>query len=408
MNFCTSENGRYSNCVYNDSPVSSPSVTVNNNRPTTMTTVNNYKPASPTSSTNGYGGSSPTTVNVQSDYNHNGNDTSSDMGLAGWAIFLIILFVLILICCIGYAIFFSCCRDGGRYYRGEGRSSKKEVVHNNIYFDEKSCGNNDDDASSYFEDRSRATGYSSRRSRRAPAVHHHHEEAAETAIVLAQPLQQGRDPTFYNTQGQQGKDPTFYIPGEEDKPDPETGYARSVESSSSHKYYMEADGNCPSIKNKREPTMYVDGHSYGGNSSQSYMEDPPLKPKRDPTMYVDGHGRREPSVYFEDGRDPTMYIDGMESSPSHMILDHLGSSRSDVDPPIINRKSLAYNQNDRGGGVESGAKDQYHCEMESNIDESFRTQEPSVSGNKSVRSKKKKSSSRKSSKSKKGGGSSHY
>mmetsp|Transcript_2148 Transcript_2148/g.3849 ORF Transcript_2148/g.3849 Transcript_2148/m.3849 type:complete len:161 (+) Transcript_2148:1344-1826(+) len=154
---------------------------------------------------------------------------------------------------------------------------------------------------------------------------------------------------------------------------------------------------------KRDPTMYVDGHSYPG--------DPPLKAKRDPTMYIEG--QRQPSVYFEDEpgplplRDPTMYIGGNPIYDSDDIdqwgrtygteepLPNLDRSDrtygSDIEPPN-NRRRLVFAAD---GGT---AADSYQFEME-NMDESFRTQDPSVSGKKG-RSKKSQKSSRKSSKSK--------
>jgi len=153
------------------------------------------------------------------------------------------------------------------------------------------------------------------------------------------------------------------------------------------------------LKMKRDPTMYVDGHSYPG--------DPPLKAKRDPTMYIEG--QRQPSVYFEDEpgplppREPAMYIGGGsvyadQSGRTYVTEEPLPkldrSDRtygSDIEPPN-NRRRLVFAAD---GGT---AADSYQFEME-NMDESFRTQDPSVSGKKG-RSKKSQKSSRKSSKSK--------
>lgn len=340
MNFCTSENGRYSNCVYSVDmapPPSPSSVTVNNNRPTVV----NNKPSS-TSST--MYGSSPTTINVQS----NDND---DGGLAGWAVFLIILFVMIILCCIGYAVFFFCC--GGRDRHRTENHTTKEV--NNVYFDERSGNHTTREANNdYFDERSHdAPSYYSRRSRSAAPS----RKEAETAVVVV-PQRQGRDPTSY-------------VPGQEDKPDPDENASR--------RYYPDADED-PPTKAKRDPTMYVEGHGDDPSvySSRSYMEDPPLKAKRDPTMYVEGNGR-DPTMYFEGhgGRDPTVYFE-RDSRDTTMYVD------DSTEPSVYG-----------DGGVESSPEDGYHDYSMSDMDdESFRTQHRSVSERSSGKSSKGKHSSR--------------
>eukprot|EP00571_Detonula_confervacea_P012358 CAMPEP_0172303322 /NCGR_PEP_ID=MMETSP1058-20130122/4864_1 /TAXON_ID=83371 /ORGANISM="Detonula confervacea, Strain CCMP 353" /LENGTH=477 /DNA_ID=CAMNT_0013014077 /DNA_START=29 /DNA_END=1458 /DNA_ORIENTATION=+ len=212
LNWCTSQNGKYEDCV-NDNP----------------------SPPTPVRA--------PTPAFVQS-----GPDSGGDPGgdpLAGWAIALIIIFVILLLCCIGYLVFVSCFKN---------YDDNKEV-HNNIYMDDGYDGyDGRSRASGYdrnrgMDDKSRASGYTSRRSQRT------NEDCVQ--IVLAEPM----DPKFdddsftvntYGTKQKQGRDPTMYIPGQENRPDPDSG--RSI--------------NSRSI------------------SSRRYLEDPPLKPKRDPTMYV--------------------------------------------------------------------------------------------------------------------------
>jgi len=115
----------------------------------------------------------------------------------------------------------------------------------------------------------------------------------------------GRDSFTINTRGTKqrvSRDPTMYIPGQEGKPDPDTDDVLMITNgdASSRRYYED-----PPLRPKRDPTMYVEG-DYAS-------EDPPLKPKRDPTMYVDGGS--EPSMYFEGGREPSMYVEG-GSEPS--------------------------------------------------------------------------------------------
>jgi len=382
MNFCTLQNGQFSNCVYNiNMPVSSPSsITVNNNDSPTVnkpTSTTIYSPpisaygSSPTN--NGqdpnYGSSPTNNDQVQSDDDENG-------GLAGWAIFLIILIVLILLCCIGYAIFFCCFRD-----RREKKTTKE--VHNNMYLHEKSR------SVSHFDDKSRASssGYTSRGPRRTAAnetnivlMQQHHPLGAKLGFPLDAKFD---DESFtINTYGtsrnvsgrRQGKDPSYYIPGQDDRPDPETAGNRSVASSS----------NGPPLKAKRDPTMYVEGQRdpsvYGGGQSLSYLEDPPLKPKRDPTMYVEG--QRDPSVYFEDvQREPTMYIDG-----------HNLDERLQQEPTMY---IDGHNLDERYSGMGAGIADPYHSGLD---EKSYRTQDPSVASSKKPKRSKKSSANRKSSK----------
>mmetsp|Transcript_17130 Transcript_17130/g.31061 ORF Transcript_17130/g.31061 Transcript_17130/m.31061 type:complete len:286 (+) Transcript_17130:977-1834(+) len=96
LNFCSLENGRFSNCVYNtDTPGPAPS-TINNNRPTVSSPTTIYAPTYGTSPTN-------SSVNVQ--YGGSNGDDDGSGGLAGWAIFLIVSLELVILCCVGYCTF---------------------------------------------------------------------------------------------------------------------------------------------------------------------------------------------------------------------------------------------------------------------------------------------------------------
>ena len=280
LNFCTLENGRFSNCVYNtDTPGPAPS-TINNNRPTVSSPTTIYAPTYGTSPTNN--------VDVQSG-GSNGDDDGSG-GLVGWEIFLVILLVIVVLCCVGYCTLFFCFNDR---CDDDGHTTKE--IHNNIYFgdDKGRC--------------SRRTAANNNHEVAIVLVHPHDPKFDEDSFSIntcgtSKNNEVGQDPTQYHPgHDEVGRDPTQYDPGHEDKPDPETA-SRSVSSHS--RYYYDSAEEDPPLKMKRDSTMYVDGHSF--------PEDPPLKAKRDPTMYIEG--QRQPSEFFEDEplplRAPTMYIGG--------------------------------------------------------------------------------------------------
>ncbi len=74
----------------------------------------------------------------------------------------------------------------------------------------------------------------------------------------------------------QGRDPTIYIPGQEDRPDPDSEKSWFSDVIISCRYCED-----PPLKPKREPTMYFDG--------KRSNKDPSLMPMHDPTVYIDGH-----------------------------------------------------------------------------------------------------------------------
>ncbi|KAL3817488.1 hypothetical protein ACHAXA_007078 [Cyclostephanos tholiformis] len=181
-----------------------------------------------------------------------------DEGLAGWAISLIVIFVLSFVCCVGYAIAVVCfgvanCFDD--CFRDHDDTKK---IQNNIYFDDRSR-----------DDRSPV----SRLSRNVLAIENGNwaPENKDSSTIVRYPRSVKSHENYFI----QRRDPTMYIPGQEDKPDP---YSESGWSDSG-----------PPLKSKRDPTMYLDGESYDG--------DLPVKPTRDPTMYDDGH--RETDIFDE-------------------------------------------------------------------------------------------------------------
>ena len=270
-------------------------------------------------------------------------------GLAGWAISLIVIFVLLFVCCIGYAIavfcfgvancFDECFRD---------LDDTKEIHNNNMYFDDRSRDSRRSRKMLAIEDGSRASGYTSRRSG-------HSRE-----IVLENPEDvKFHDSSFsintYGTKHKQGRDPTMYIPGQEDKPDPDSESGWFSDGDGSRRYHED-----PPLKPKREPTMYIDGnresdmYSFDG---KRFDEDPPLMSMRDPTMYVDGHrevdldsfddstveevdneyrgvakryekATRDPTFYESSGNDSTFHVDDAERDEASHSMKSARSKKS--------------------------------------------------------------------------------
>jgi hypothetical protein len=246
------------------------------------------------------------------------------------------------------------------------------------------------------------------------------EEDSNVQIVLSEP----QDPKFsdeeftINTYGtkktskskKKARDPTFYVPGQEDRPDPDSNGVLMLtdgDEASGRRYYVED----PPLHKKRDPTMYVDGQGYE-DASGRYMEDPPLKPKRDPTMFVEGQ------------EDAGAYIDGesVDYSTARSARSGAGRSRGgmneegySVDPYGMagidesDYDSYAFKQSElEAEYMTSETNAEYNRARgrdptyynNSAEDQSFRTQEPSLSGttggrsSKSKKSKKSKKSSR--------------
>ena len=231
---------------------------------------------------NAYGsaGSSGAGIQAYSD------STSSDDGLEGWAIFLIILLVLVILFCAGYIIFLFCFSD-----RHEDKP--KEVVHNNIYLNKKRVNNNDDTNMSIQK------------------------------AIQVQPEKKKK---------KRKKDPTFYMYEQEGRLDPEAGRHFSV---ISRKYYNENDE--PPTKPKRDPTMYIDGKRQPTvyvDDGDSYLVDSPRKKKRDPSMYIE---KLEDDEYGIDESGRTYAIDQSgrtcDEEPQHVFDESYRTYGTDIDPP---------------------------------------------------------------------------
>ena len=245
MNWCTTQNGKYQLCV--------------------QEIWDNNPPGS---------GSSLSTQ----------GDDSSSGELEGWAIGLIVIFVLIIVGCAGYwigVIFFgvtNCFK-----YHGEPYHNK------DVYYDD-SRSRASGYTSRYGEGRDRplqltnGSQYSERRGRPLQLTngsqYSRRDYNQDQQQMLALPYYDDSYSiktfgTKKSVQQQQrrikpARDPTMYIPGQEDKPDPDAdvlmltnggggGGGKSI--SSSRRYYDEDESTVQSMKPKREPTMYVDGNA---------------------------------------------------------------------------------------------------------------------------------------------------
>jgi len=457
MNWCTSQNGKFELCAKEvpkpSPPAPAPAPTPIENRPPSMT--------SPTVFINSRGDPPPT----------------DDGGLEGWVIALIIIIVLLLLCCLGYFIFISCrgdgdynekgmenniymdnnSRGGGSYYGKSRGDSRYEKSRGGSIYDESRGG------SRYGESRggsrySESRGGRESRSRRSQALAIAQPLAIEEAnedevqIVLTEP----QDPKFdddsftintYSTskkskmskrgseksktsKSKTGRDPTFYVPGQEDKPDPDSTSILMIEGgddASGRRYYAEdpplrpkRDPTMYGDQGMRDPTMYTDGH-YSS-------EDPPLKPKRDPTMYVEGQedpsvyhegqedpsmyreGQSDPSMYREGQRDPTMYHQGQQDASTYgdstfsvnregYNVDPYGMNGIEEDTSYDNfgmpsDNEAEYMTGDSAEYARGRREPSYYDNQSAGGGGSFRTQEPSMSGksSKSKKSKKSKSS----------------
>mmetsp|Transcript_3683 Transcript_3683/g.6665 ORF Transcript_3683/g.6665 Transcript_3683/m.6665 type:complete len:640 (-) Transcript_3683:38-1957(-) len=326
LNFCTSQSGKYELCV--------------------KEIFNPTAPSSPVVSQNDSGG---------------GSGEGGDDGLPGWGIALIIIAVLLLLACLGYIIFLICFTDD--------YNDTKEI-NNNIYLE---------------DEKSRASGYTSRRSPRSTRS----GKTRSRQIVLAEPQDsKSDDGSFtinthaskktYASKQRQGRDPTMYIPGQEDKPDPDSADSDVLmlqDGESSRRYYLED----PPLRPKRDPTMYV-----AGNYAS---EDPPLKPKRDPTMYVEG--QQDPSVYVDEASVKEIYNDDAQSS-GRFGMEGIDEEYDQYDQFGF-RHASAYTESDVEYAHERRDPSHYDAGAGPSEEGSIRTQDPSVSS-RSVRSKKSKKS----------------
>ena len=228
---------------------------------------------------------------------------SYNAGLAGWAVALIIIFVLLFVCCAGYAVAVVCfgvanifdyCFNYDDDY-GEDRTttkirhdifddddeqsrrSRQTIMSNILLIDNgNNRGSDTGELALIDEEEMTMNTYSTR---------------GTMSTIQQQRSRMGRDPTMYYPGNTVGRDPTMYIPGREDATDPRS----SVDDNT---YYSE-DEDQSRMKVKRDPTMYV-----GGLRGSYYYTDSSKQPRREPTMYVDGTEykpqRGQPSMYSVD------------------------------------------------------------------------------------------------------------
>jgi len=348
MNWCTTMNGKYSQCVREEAEVSTYTNTVN-------------------------------TMNAPRSEEEEG-------GFPVWAIVLIVILVLLILCAIAYCIYISAKDD----------DVEVKAV-NNIYMnDEPRRSNRHRDGRSVRTDRSGRTHKTNRtRKSRAPG-----QKDGGFQLVLAH----GEDPSFrdddftINTYKNR-PDPSMY-PGQlghdahdPNRPDPpDLGNVLMLtngEDDVSGRKYLED----PPLKPKRDPSMYVDGLG-GDDPSMMYVnngEDPSIAYGRDePSMYSsrsrDRHshygGNDDPSMQFDqysaaqpDGdvhRMRSMYM-GREdegSQPDGDVQRYASMYMGEIDEESI-PESSHYGNSRRGGG-----RDQYD---DTGTQMSFRTQEPDES-----------------------------
>ena len=404
MNWCTSQNGKFDNCV---------------------------KKINGSSSTSGQSDGSDSGGGDGSESGNGGGSGDEDEGLAGWAVALIVILVFLFLCVAGY-----CCwlqnRDDDptkdiqtNIYMNSGRSqasghNSRRPARSNSFLSGRSSfarsrrqrdrrDKSDQSSRRNPPRRKRSNDYSRKRSgdysmassqgSRRPRAIKGNIESAE--IVCAHP----QDPKFDDESldvgavvpqitNSSGRDPTMFIEDNQAKPDPDgttnpdvlmitDGSARS--GSANRRYYEE---DAP-MKPKREPTMYVDGQRSRDYDGRYAEEDPSSKPKRDPSMYVDG-------VSIEtDENDSALYDIPHQGVPVNRYDDPYGAvdqedydqygfkSDTEIEPKYMtsetNAEYLSYVKE----------------EEEEETDESFRTQEPSESS----KSRKKKSKKKKKTKS---------
>ena len=265
-------------------------------------------------------------------------------GLAGWAIALIVIFVLALVAGLCYLMYIST-RDGEVYdmekdmyademkstYSRKSRGGRSRKSGHSSSRSHKS-GRSHRSGRSHKSGRSRSSG--SRYSRRSRSRSRHRD--ANEGMLLALPP--GQDPTFgdgftvdtYRT-AKHKPDPSVYHPRNPNAKDPDGD--------------VTDDNGILMLTMGEDPDEYDHDHS----GPRKYMEDPPLRPKREPTMYVDGTVGDDSSLYS------AKYGQGSVGSAANQSADPFHQSsfqqRSAKDPSFY---------------------------VPGESDRSFRTQEPSV------------------------------
>ncbi|KAL7513774.1 hypothetical protein ACHAXN_013223 [Cyclotella atomus] len=293
-------------------------------------------------------------------------------GLPGWAVALIVIFVLALVGGMGYLMYISS-RDGDVYdkemedmYADEMKSAYSRKSRGGRSFRSGSSRRSSRSGRSRSS-RSRRSGTSSRRSgsrsrysRRSSRSKKSRGENSGMVLTIAQG---GEDPAFgdeftvdtYKTAKKRRPDPSIYNPN---AVDPDGGMTDGSG------VLMLTMGEDP------DASIGIDGH-------RRYMEDPPLKPKREPTMYVDGHAGEDASLYS------AKYGQGSIGSANRYA-----DAQSLEDPfGDYPAKQASMYMGASDGEFQRGAKDPSFYQPPGAGDRSFHTQDPSV-GDKSGKSKK--------------------
>ena len=197
-------------------------------------------------------------------------------GLAGWAIALIVVFVLSLVCCGGYAIAVMCC--GVKSFFKDHEDTKE--IQTNMYMDRRLGPTDASNRLAIMDSKTIQNTLRSHHTKQITVGSRVHPASQSTVqqVVCSNPQYPSFDDNSfsintYSTNHRKARDPTMFIPGRRSQPDP--------------------------------GATYIGGSTnrYGGSSRRHYSEEPPLKPKRDPTMYVDG------KTFNLQNPNPTLYVE---------------------------------------------------------------------------------------------------
>jgi hypothetical protein len=218
-------------------------------------------------------------------------DTEIGEGLSGGAISIIVIFVLLFVCCVGYAIAVAFFGVANCFDDCFGDRDDAKQAHDNLFWDEISGNDRSrDDRSRVSRQGSRMLAIENGNFRSTPedndsafidAPRHSHSVNSYSANHDSQSVNSystkhnSHSVNSYGRNRKISRDPTMYIPGQEDKPDPNSENQSSLSKSS------------------RDTAIYF--------NEEFPRKDPQLKPTRDPTMYIDGH--RETDMYTIDDRN---------------------------------------------------------------------------------------------------------
>lgn len=336
-NFCTLSSGKYTLCTSTPEPVV---------RPVTQATTPEPEP---------------------------------EGGLPGWAIAIIVIFVMGLVGCLSYLIYVSSrdgnvydkemedmyanemtsgnSRGGGRFVRS-GRSSRSGRSH-------RSRSSRSERSRSSRSRRSSRSGRSRRSTRTGRSFRSSFSRRSKksrgenSGMVLA--IAHAEEPTFgdeftldtYKTAKKRQPDPSVYNPH---AVDPDGGEIN--------------DEGVLMLTMGEDPEESILG---GDPVHRRYREDPPLKPKREPTMYVDGAVDEDGSLYS------AKFGQGSIGS-----INQGGGSEEDPFGDYGQKTASMYMGSASGGEFQRGAKDPSFYQPGPS-DRSFDTQEPSVGDSKKSR-----------------------